>query len=271
MSDLDPCRPEDQALAVEVAVNEGRTVAVDTAWEEAAFPDGEREVAHRRELLLAVLASALLILVGIGGIYALNLLDQRDATILVLDQRISELQRANGSLAKEIGNLGVERSQLLETRETLTRERDGVVSERASLIAERLQMTDAINALASSRDTLTADRDRMNARVGDLDKQLIDLQTKFDESDKNLSTAKAETTRQTDRAKTAEASVAAYSQVVKLDNDINKEYATLLYWFNQLSDAYTNGDTVGFDNAFKNCVQSTGRLDTLIKQRDRTA
>lgn len=238
-------------------------------WDDAALAEGEAAVGKRREILLAVLVAALLILVGIGGVYFMDLLDQRDATIQALDTRITNLETANSSLSKEVQDLGTERSQLLTTRETLTRERDGLISERTSLVAERAKMTEELNALAATRDRVAAERDQLNGRLNDLDRQLVDMRGKLDTTEQDVSAARLESARQTERAKAAESQSQLSSQIVKVDNDLSKEVGVFLGWFSQLGDAYTNGDAVGFASAYSKCVDSSARLDSLRRQRDR--
>ncbi len=238
-------------------------------WADSVLSEGEATVVRRREILFAVLVAALLILVGVGGVYFIDLLDQRDATIHALDTRIANLETANASLAKEAQDLGTERSQLLATRETLTRERDGLISERTSLVAERAKMTEELNLLAATRDKVAAERDRLNGRVADLDKQLLDSQTKVDTVQANVSAAQLETAKQTERAQAAESQNQKNSQIVKADNDLSRELGTFLSSFNQLEDAYASGDTAAFDAAYGKCLSSAARLDSLRKQRDK--
>jgi chromosome segregation ATPase len=243
------------------------TVAIGKEWDDAALVDAERAVVRRREILLAVLACALLILVGVGSVYFFDLLDQRDATIRALDTRITNLETANGALSKEVSVLTTERTDLLATRETLTRERDGLISERAGLIAERSKMVEEINLLSATRDQVAADRDQLNTRLNDLDRQLVDLGGKLDASQADASAAHLDVARQTDRAKAAETQVQQYSAIVKLDNDLNTQIGVFLGWFSQLDDAYVNGDAAGFATALGNCQTSAARLDSLRRQR----
>jgi chromosome segregation ATPase len=244
-------------------------VAAELDWDDAELAEEERAFGRRREILLAVLASALLILVGVGGVYFINLLDQREATILALYSRIANLETANTSLSKEVSDLGAERSQLLATRETLTRERDGLMSERTSLVAERAKMAEQLGAVAATRDRVAAERDRLNGRLSDLDRQLVEMSGKLDTVEQDVSSARLESARQTERAKAAESQSQLNGQIVKLDNDLSREAGVFISLFDQLGDAYNLGDPVAFSTAYSKCVSSAARLDSLRRQRDR--
>jgi len=250
-------------------MNDAGVVAEGGEWDDAAFAEGEAAVSRRREVLLAVLVSALLILVGVVGVYFTSLLEQRDATTQALEARISILDRANTALSTEVGDIGRERSQLLVTRETLTRERDGLISERTSLVAERAKMTEELNNIASTRDRVASERDRLNGRVSDLDRQLVDMRGKLDGSEGDLSAARLESARQSERAKAAESRSQLSSQLMALDNSMSKEAASFLTSFGQLGDAYDKNDIVGFQTAYAKCQGSAARLDSLRRQRDR--
>ena len=250
-------------------MNDAGVVAGGGEWDEAALAADEAVVSRRREVLLAVLVSALLILVGLVGVYFTSLLEQRDATTQALEARISTLERANTALATEVGDIGRERSQLLVTRETLTRERDGLISERTSLVAERAKTTEELNSIAAIRDRVASDRDRLTGRVSDLDRQLVDMRGKLDGSEGDLSAARLESARQTERAKAAESRSQLSSQLVSLDNSMSREAASFLSSFGQLGNAYSSNDAVGFQTAYAKCQDSAARLDSLRRQRDR--
>ncbi len=219
-----------------------------TEADETRARPASRSLATGAVRWLAALSVALLLALGIGTALALTEVSRRDQLIRDHERQAAALTEANLAYQDQVSALVGERDRLAQERTALTKERDALVAER---------------------DALNATIDDLESTVAEYQKQVADLNARLGEQGRQLTQAREEASRQQTRAEEAEAFGVIMSQVVALDEEIHEEFGRFFLAVLEMQDAYYQGNSLAFDNAFYRVEQSKARLDELFAERDR--